>query len=106
MTMPEENKRAVIKTRQFLAKLQTLNFREAGTAHWVRTEARILLRHYPLPEDTERAARSLKLWDLCALTGYDVEELIFRVVDYYNVLAAANREKRAKRTAKSKGARP
>lgn len=50
MTLPHERKRAVEEVREFLCRL-TRPSASPRVPAWVRQEARLLLRHYPLACD-------------------------------------------------------
>ena len=55
MTLPDERYRAVKNAQQFLARLAGGEYPRVPKA--VRTEARSILRHYPLDWDMQRTAR-------------------------------------------------
>ena len=57
MTMPDERTRAVLYVSEFLRRLASpYNGGIKGVKKEVREEARMLLRHYPLPGDLWCAA--------------------------------------------------
>jgi hypothetical protein len=58
MTMPEERLRAIFQTREFLLELLSSERVSAS----VQTEARRLLRHYPLDHDLDLVVGALPQW--------------------------------------------